>query len=655
MNLILRMGMLLVVVSVLLPASSSYSDPDSQDSILSNRTISVVMDNNYPPFSFSDETGTLQGILIDEWKLWEQKTGVKAEIHGLEWGEALRRMEQGEFDVIDTIFYNDERSKIFDFSKPYVKLEVPIFFNKNISGISGPASARGFVIGVKSGDNIISVLNKSGAYQLQEYPSYQDIIQAAHDGNIMVFSVDKPPALYYLYKLGISDQFLQTEPVYTGEFHRAVRKGKEELLQTVETGFSLISPEEKINIKRKWYGTPLINQEYLVYIEITVLIAVIVIALLLIWNHVLKNLVAQKTQQLQWEIEISNQRAEALSESEKFLNNIVENIPDMIFVKEARDFRFVRFNKAGENLLGYSREELYGHNDYDFFPKEEADFFRLKDEESLNSDQITDIAEEIINTQYRGKRFLHTKKIPILDEKGNPQYLLGISEDITEVKMAEDALMQAQKKLSFLNSIVFTEIQSKLFSLAGFINLLEGLVTDDEQNAYIKSEQRLIKDIEYLLNSTKDYQNLGQQTPKWQIASHSYLLGVSHLDISHLTSSADLNHLEIFADPLLEKVFFILADNVVKHSQTATRITCTYQEKGSDVLIVFEDDGIGIPDSEKESIFGRTGKNKYQMGLFLAKEILGITGIGIEETGIYGKGARFEIIIPKGRFRLSGS
>jgi K+-sensing histidine kinase KdpD len=130
---------------------------------------------------------------------------------------------------------------------------------------------------------------------------------------------------------------------------------------------------------------------------------------------------------------------------------------------------------------------------------------------------------------------------------------------------------------------------------------------------------------------------------------------VSHLDISHLTSSADLNHLEIFADPLLEKVFFILADNVVKHSQTATRITCTYQEKGSDVLIVFEDDGIGIPDSEKESIFGRTGKNKYQMGLFLAKEILGITGIGIEETGIYGKGARFEIIIPKGRFRLSGS
>ncbi|MEW6702523.1 MAG: PAS domain S-box protein, partial [Bacteroidota bacterium] len=128
---------------------------------------------------------------------------------------------------------------------------------------------------------------------------------------------------------------------------------------------------------------------------------------------------------------------EALRENEKFLNNIVENIPNMLFVKDAKELRFVRFNKAGEALLGYSKEEMYGKNDYDFFPKEEADFFTEKDRETLLSKKSIDIPEETIRTRYQEERILHTKKIPILDSNGNSLYLLGISEDITERKRAE--------------------------------------------------------------------------------------------------------------------------------------------------------------------------------------------------------------------------
>jgi two-component system, cell cycle sensor histidine kinase and response regulator CckA len=129
-----------------------------------------------------------------------------------------------------------------------------------------------------------------------------------------------------------------------------------------------------------------------------------------------------------------------------FLDSIVENIPIMIFVKDANELRFVQVNRACEELIGYSREELIGKNDRDFFPKEEAEFFIAKDREVLQSGQLLDIPEESVHTRQRGTRIFHTKKIPLPDESGKPRYLLGISEDITERKQAETALVEAREQ-----------------------------------------------------------------------------------------------------------------------------------------------------------------------------------------------------------------
>src|SRR2546422_1022350 len=105
-----------------------------------------------------------------------------------------------------------------------------------------------------------------------------------------------------------------------------------------------------------------------------------------------------------------------------FLDSIIENIPNMIFVKDAQELRFVRLNRAGEALLGFGREELLGKSDYDFFPKEEADFFTGKDRQVLETGDPTDIPEESLATRDRGVRILHTKKVPIRDRHGTPQY-----------------------------------------------------------------------------------------------------------------------------------------------------------------------------------------------------------------------------------------
>lgn len=136
-----------------------------------------------------------------------------------------------------------------------------------------------------------------------------------------------------------------------------------------------------------------------------------------------------------------------------FVGSILESLPDMVFVKDAEELKFVRLNKAGEDLLGYSRDELLGKNDHSLFPKPQADFFAAKDREVLEGGKLVEIAEEAIETREHETRFLHTKKIPILDGEGRPRFLLGISEDITDRKRADDELRRESARLQLLLAI----------------------------------------------------------------------------------------------------------------------------------------------------------------------------------------------------------
>jgi PAS domain S-box-containing protein len=178
-----------------------------------------------------------------------------------------------------------------------------------------------------------------------------------------------------------------------------------------------------------------------------------------------------------------------------FLDAIIENIPDMVFVKDAESLAFVRFNRAGEALLGVRREELIGKTDFDFFPADEAKFFVTKDRQTLAAKTLVEIAEEPIQTR-TGTRWLHTKKVPLVDAQGVARYLLGISHDITDrkrtevqLRMAKESAEQASRELETFANSVAQDLRAPLRGIVGFSEaLLEDCVAqlDDRGREYLR-------------------------------------------------------------------------------------------------------------------------------------------------------------------------
>ncbi len=235
--------------------------------------------------------------------------------------------------------------------------------------------------------------------------------------------------------------------------------------------------------------------------------------------------------------------------------------------------------------------------------------------------------------------------------RGKPA-IMGTLLDVTDQRKADNALRQANNKLNLLSSITRHDILNHLTAIQGYMGLALDSSQDEEIDTYLRNATQVTEKAQNLLQFTRDYQNMGLQDPEWQTLSDVIVRSLPVITSPQIAVRSQVDGLDIYADKLLEKVFYNLMDNTLRHGKHATEIRISYHEEEKGLVLVYEDDGQGIPDSEKTLIFKRGYGKNTGFGLFLIHEILSITGMTIMETGVEGEGARFEITVPKGNFRL---
>ena len=371
------------------------------------------------------------------------------------------------------------------------------------------------------------------------------------------------------------------------------------------------------------------------------------------------------------------QGEDALRQTTSFIESMFEHLPNMVFVKDAKDLRFARLNKAGEELLGYSRSDLLGKNDYDFFPKEEADYFTAKDRETLSGGILVDIPEEPVQTRTKGVRLLHTKKIPICDSSGTPRYLLGISEDITERKEAEAALVTArlaaeeasQAKSDFLANMSH-EMRTPLNAIIGLTDfLLRTPLSSDQADLLKRCEKAgagLLRMIEDLLQAAK------VDSGTLELVQEPFVLRQLVIDtVGLLNAKAQAKglSLSLYTDPglpalvlgdalRLQQVLLNLIGNAVKFTAEGgveVRVGPAFGEADAGA-VQFEvaDTGIGIPLEQHEKIFDRflqvdsRASRSYGgvgLGLAICQQLVGLMGGRILVESKPALGSTFTVLV----------
>ena len=322
-------------------------------------------------------------------------------------------------------------------------------------------------------------------------------------------------------------------------------------------------------------------------------------------------------------------------------------VPDLIAVLD-REQRIVRVNKAMADRLGIQPQDAIGQHCYNVvhrlgMPPQSCPHQLLLNDGREHSSEIH---EDTLNGD-----FLVTAS-PLRDVSGEITGSVHVLHDISEPKRTEKALQMAAKKLNILSSITRHDILNQLMVLGGYLVLSKDTVKDPELLTFIQKEEEAVTSIRRQIEFTRYYENIGVNAPQWQDIAAVIRASISQLITDGITIDLTFSGIEVFADPLISKVFYNLTENSIRHGGHVTLIRFRFSQTDEGAVITYEDDGTGIPVEDKEHIFGKGFGKHTGLGLFLTREILAITNIAIRENGEPGKGVRFEILIPGDMFRI---
>ncbi|MCX6699780.1 MAG: PAS domain S-box protein [Methanomicrobiales archaeon] len=333
----------------------------------------------------------------------------------------------------------------------------------------------------------------------------------------------------------------------------------------------------------------------------------------------------------------------ALRESEEKYRALFAAESDGIFVVDKESGIIIDCNDAITPMYGYPKDEVIGQPNTTMSAEPDA------------TRAATLEVKGLIPVRYHkrkdGRVFPVEITASIVPVKGHDVIVAAVR-DITERMRVEEALALTSRKLHLLSSITRHDINNQLMSVNGFLELLHRAVPDPTLDDYFTRITKASSRIAAMIRFTREYEEIGVNTPGWQDIRLLVDTAAKQAPLGKVTVKNDFPvGTGVLADPLMAKVFYNLLDNAVRHGGKITTIRFSALVPVDEHIIVCEDDGVGVPAEEKEKIFERGFGKNTGLGLFLSREILDITGITIRETGEPGKGARFEITVPKGAWR----
>lgn len=351
-----------------------------------------------------------------------------------------------------------------------------------------------------------------------------------------------------------------------------------------------------------------------------------------------------------------------LSNSLDLLKNILQYLPDPTFVIDTTG-KVIAWNREMETFTDVTAEEVitektsYAKAIYheerpvliDLVIRPDLDiagyYDKLQLEEGIYS------AEVHFDTPSGKTRYIWITASPLYDTKGELIGAIETIREISDLKNALKTLSDVNDKLMLLSSVTRHDIGNKMTAIDGLRYIALEESTEERVKDLLVRQKGSIVEIGKLISFSKAYQEIGIHEPVWHQVKDKFLKTAQQV-ARESSIIYDIPDIEIFADGMLEKVFYNLAENSIRHGKDLTTISLSWEMEGENGVLVYEDDGGGVMDAEKTLIFSKGFGKNTGLGLFLISQILAITGITITETGKYGQGVRFEISIPSNRFRM---
>ncbi|MDD1744026.1 MAG: PAS domain S-box protein, partial [Methanomassiliicoccales archaeon] len=334
--------------------------------------------------------------------------------------------------------------------------------------------------------------------------------------------------------------------------------------------------------------------------------------------------------------------------SEKRYRLLVNSAAEAIVVIQDGTVRLV--NPMAVSMIGSSEAELLSKPFPETIHPEDRAFVVENHKKRLRGEAVPDRYHFRLLTKDGGFKWVEISAVAI-EWEGRPATLNFIT-DVTERKRAEDALRLANTKMGIMTTVARHDIGNQMMVVRGFIELSKLKVEDPDLTKYLNKMSEATVNVQEQIAFTKDYQELGIRAPAWAAVGAGIVESYNLLRPIGLKVEDKTRGLEIMADPLVERVFYNLVDNSIRHGDGVKCIRISAEPRGNAMLVIYEDDGVGIKDEDRAHIFEKGFGKNSGYGLFLIREILAITGITIEERGKAGKGVRFEMTVPADAWRM---